>query len=274
MIEIKTVNKGAELVSIKFNGEEIMHDGQSFWNRHAPVLFPIVGKLKDGKTIIDGKVCEMSQHGFARDMDFEKIGDNSYVLKFNEETLKRYPYKFELYISYEVLENKVITRYKVKNIDDKCILFGLGGHPAFKCEYSNGEYYLEFEENENDLEIYQLENGLRKLEPEIKNKFFKDNKILLNKNTFENDALILKNLKSRKVYLKKDDRAELVFEYKRFPYLGIWSKPGAPFVCIEPWFNTTDKVNSTGIFEEKEDIIKLGINEEFESEYNVEFFEN
>ena len=77
MIEIKTVNKGAELVSIKFNGEEKMHDGESFWNRHAPVLFPIVGKLKDGKTIIDGKVCEMGQHGFARDMDFEKIGDNS-----------------------------------------------------------------------------------------------------------------------------------------------------------------------------------------------------
>lgn len=274
MIEIKTINKGAELISIKYNDIEMMHDGESFWNRHAPVLFPIVGKLKDGKSIIDGKVCEMGQHGFARDMDFETIGENSYVLKFNEETLKKYPYKFELYISYEIIENKVVTRYKVINKDTKEIIFGLGGHPAYKCDYSDGEHYLEFEESENDLEIYQLENGLRKLEPENKTKFFKDNKILLNKNTFEDDALILKDLKSRKVYLKNNNGTRLAFEYKGFSYLGIWSKPGAPFVCIEPWFNTTDKVNSTGIFEEKEDIIKLDLNEKFEAEYSVEFFQS
>lgn len=273
MIEIQTVNKGAELVSIKYNGVEKMHDGESFWNRHAPVLFPIVGKLKDGKTIIDNQVCEMGQHGFARDMEFECIGENSYVLKSNEETLKKYPYKFELYISYEIKENKVITRYKVVNKDNKEIIFGLGGHPAYKCEYSTGKYCLEFDQDEKNVEIYQLENGLRKLEPEDKTNFFKENKILLNKNTFEDDALILKNLNSRKVYLKNNNKIELAFEYKGFPYLGIWSKPGAPFICIEPWFNTTDKVDSNGFYAQKEDIIKLGVNKEFESEYSVMFFD-
>ena len=80
MLEIKTTSKGAELVSCKLNGEEKIHDGESFWNRHAPILFPIVGKLKDNQTEIEGKIYKMGQHGFARDMEFKKIGENKYVL--------------------------------------------------------------------------------------------------------------------------------------------------------------------------------------------------
>ena len=91
MLEIETSKKGAELISVKLNGFEKMHDGESFWNRHSPVLFPIVGKLKDGKTSIEGKTYEMGQHGFARDMEFEEIGEHSYVLKSNEETKKKFP---------------------------------------------------------------------------------------------------------------------------------------------------------------------------------------
>ena len=139
MLEIKTVKKGAELVSIKIDGVERMHDGENFWNRHSPVLFPIVGKLKDGKTIIEGKEYQMGQHGFARDMEFEELSNNSYVLKANEETLKKYPYNFELYISYEVTKNKVTTNYKVVNKDSKEMIFGLGGHPAFAGEYTSGK---------------------------------------------------------------------------------------------------------------------------------------
>lgn len=272
MVEIETISKGAELISVKLNGTQKMHDGQTFWNRHAPVLFPIVGKLKDDKTIINGKEYIMTQHGFARDMEFESIGNNSYVLKSNEETLKKFPFKFELYISYEVEGNKVITKYKVINKDNKKILFGLGGHPAFKCEYSIGEYRLEFKEKE-DVEIYQLENGLVKEIPEETNKFIKENKIFLDKNTFKNDAIVIKNIKSRKVYLKTETKDILCFEFKDFPYLGIWSKEDAPFICIEPWFNTADYVNSNNIFEEKEDLIKLEPNQEFNTQYSVEFFE-
>ena len=117
MLKITTVNKGAELVSVIQDDIEKIHDGVNDWNRHAPVLFPIVGKVKDGKTIIDGKECLLGQHGFARDMEFEEIGKHSYVLKSNEETLKKYPYNFELYISYEVHKNVLTTKYKVKNTD-------------------------------------------------------------------------------------------------------------------------------------------------------------
>lgn len=273
MLEIKTVNKGAELVSIKFNGIEKMHDGESFWNRHSPVLFPIVGKLKDNRTSIDGKIYEMSQHGFARDMEFEKVGENSYVLNSNEETLKKFPFKFELHISYKIEENKVITQYEVVNKDKTDMIFGLGGHPAFACEYSSGKYRLEFEDIENEVEIYQLENGLIKDIPEKTNKFIRENRIFLDNKTFENDAIIMKNLTSEKVYLKTETKTILAFNFKDFPYLAIWSKPNAPFVCIEPWFNTADAVSSNGNFEEKENLIELKPNQKFKAEYSVEFFE-
>lgn len=272
MIEIKTVNKGAELVSVKINGIEKMHNGESFWNRHSPVLFPIVGKLKDGKTIIEGNEYEMGQHGFARDMEFEKISENSYLLKSNEETHKKYPYDFELYISYEVVKNKITTKYKVVNKDERTMYFGLGGHPAFACEYSSGKYRLEFEDIEDRLEIYQLEEGLVKTNPEKLSKYFRENRIFLDAKTFENDALIIKNINSDKIYLKTETKTILAFEFKGFPYLGIWSKPEAPFVCIEPWFNTADTVNGSGNFENKENILKLEPNQEFNSEYSVEFF--
>ena len=271
MITIETTSKGAELISVKLNGAEKMHDGATFWNRHAPVLFPIVGKLKDNKTFIDGKEFNMGQHGFARDMEFETLSNNSYVLKSNEETLKKFPFKFELYISYEVKQNKVITKYKIINKDDKQMIFGLGGHPAFKCEYTTGEYRLEFEQKE-DFEIYQLEEGLVKENKEEASKLIKENKLFLDKNTFKNDAIIIKNIKSRKVYLKKENKNILCFEFEDFPYLGIWSKEDAPFVCIEPWFNTADYINSNNIFEEKEDLIELEPNQEFKAQYSVEFF--
>ena len=273
MLKIKTVKKGAELVSVKANDIEKMHDGESFWNRHSPVLFPIVGKLKNGKTIIEGKEYEMGQHGFARDMEFEEIGENSYVLKANEETKTKYPYDFELYISHNVQKNKVITKYKVVNKDSKTMYFGIGGHPAYACEYTSGKYRLEFEDIEDRLEIYQLEDGLLKKNPEKLSKFFRENRIFLDEKTFEKDALIIRNINSSKIYLKTETKTILAFEFKGFPYLGVWSKPGAPFVCIEPWQNHTDDVDSSGNFVDKESILKLEPNEEFEAEYSVEFFE-
>lgn len=269
MIEIITKKQGAELTSIKFNNEEKLHDGINDWKRHAPILFPIVGQLKNGETIIDGNTYKMSQHGFARDSEFEELSINSYVLKYNEQTLEKYPYKFELYISYETTENSVTTKYKIKNVDNKTIFFGLGGHPAFKCNYRNAK--LVFNKNEDRVEVYQLENGLLKLEPENISNFIINNQIKLNKNIFDNDAIIMKNLNSNIVKLIENEKEVLEFDFTDFPYLAIWSKPGANFICIEPWFNTTDKINSNGEFISKENILKLERDKEFECNYTVKF---
>ena len=274
MIEIKTKSKGAELTSIKLNGEEKLHNGEEFWNRHSPILFPIVGKLKENKTEINGKTYEMTQHGFARDLEFEEVGNHQYSLKSNEETMKKFPFNFELNVSYEVQENKVITNYEVINKDDKEMLFGLGGHPAYCLDYTNENYDICFEKYEDEIKVVQLKDGLISNEKIEKEKYINNNRVHLTKNIFENDAIIFKDLVSSKVVVKNNqtNKTILEFDFEGFPYLALWSKKGAPFVCIEPWFNTADKVDSNGIFEEKEDLIELKPKQKFKCKYQVEFF--
>ena len=250
-------------------------NGNIYWKRQAPILFPIVGQLKNSQTQIEGEIYEMSQHGFARDMDFEEISktenEHHYMLKDNEETLKKYPYKFELHVIYEIIGDTLTVTYKVKNIDDKTIYFGLGGHPAFNCDYSNGEYEILFSENENKIEFLKLKNGL--IDTEKAQNILQDNKIYLKEDTFDNDAVIMKNLKSNKVVLQnhKTNKKILEFDFTGFPYLALWSKKGAPFVCIEPWQNTADRIDSTQIYKDKEGIIELPKDKEFECKYSIKF---
>ena len=248
-------------------------------NKHkqSPILFPIVGKLKDNKAIIDDKVCEMGQHGFARDMKFEVVKDEpnekEYVLKANEETLKKYPYLFKLTVKYHVKDDTLTVSYEVENTDTKNIFFGIGAHPAFKCDYSTEKYYLEFEKEENEIGILQLEEGLIS-KARLKEEILDENRIYLTKDLFEKDAIIMQNIQSNKIYLKEVDKEEpdLEFDFTGFPYLAIWSKKGAPFVCIEPWYNTADYKESTGIFEEKQKIIGLNPKEKFKCKYKIKFF--
>ena len=282
MIKIESKKEGGELTSIKKDGKEYLHDGKEFWNRHAPILFPIVGMIKDNKTSVLGKTYEMKQHGFARDMKFEEVfkseNEVRYYLKYNEETLKRYPFKFELNIIYKIdnLENSISTIYEVKNIDDKEIIFGLGAHPAFKCDYSSGDYYLKFEKEREDenIVIKQLTEGLINNKEIDTKSIIKNNIIELKKDIFDKDAIIMTNINSSKIKLinKKENKEVLEFDFTGFPYLAIWSKKGAPFVCIEPWFNTADKIDSNGIFEEKEDLIELKPEKIFRCEYKVKLF--
>lgn len=284
MLEIECSNHGAELTSIKLDGKEMLHQGNSvldkngkpYWGRHAPILFPIVGKLKDNKTIINGATYEMTQHGFARDMDFDLVEKNEnyykYILKSSSETFKKYPFKFELYVEYYIKDNELTTKYTVVNKDEELMSFGLGGHPAFICDYSLGIYELQFEKQEDRIEFYKLQEGLIKETPE--QSILQENKIALTKEIFNKDAIIMKNINSNKVTLfnKQEQKSLLEFDFTGFPYLAIWSKVGAPFVCIEPWQNHTDSVNSNGMFVEKENITKINSGEKFSCEYKVKFF--
>ena len=285
MLKIQSKKLGAELTSIQYNGKEMLFQGAKvldgngniYWKRQAPILFPIVGQLKNSQTQIEREKYEMSQHGFARDMDFEEIlkteSKHHYVLKYNEETLKKYPYKFQLQVIYEILEDTLTVTYKVKNIDDKIIYFGLGGHPAFNCDYSNGEYEIAFSENEDKIEFLKLKNGL--IDTEKAQNILQDNKICLKEDTFDNDAVIMKNIKSNKVVLQNHETNQkiLEFDFTGFPYLALWSKKEAPFVCIEPWQNTADRIDSIQIYKNKENIIKLEKDKEFECKYSIKFFE-
>lgn len=284
-LEIITTPSGAELTSIKYHGEEFLHQGEKvldsngkvYWKRRAPILFPIVGSLKNNTTIINGEKFEMLQHGFARDMKFDmlKISEREhiYVLKYNQETLKMYPFKFELYVSYLIDNNKLIVKYKVKNLDDKTMFFGIGGHPAFAINLKENKYRLEFDEKEENAKFYQLDNGLISYKNNYINKSIMSNEksISIGKDTFTHDAIIMGNLKSKKIRLIENNNTRLVLDFTGFKYLGIWSKKNAPFICIEPWYTTADYTDSNSIFEEKRDNIKLEENEEFECSYSITF---
>ena len=283
-----TSRLGGELLSYKLDGVEKIHQGQEcidaygkvYWKRHFPVLFPIVGKLKQNRTIINGRTYEMSQHGFARDMEFEPITklDNfhSYVLRSNPSTMVKYPFEFSLYITYRTDGNKLTTIYKVVNDGDNNMPFGIGGHPAFKIDMEdllNEEYYLEFEQDEDKIHFLYLVDGLVGTEY-AKNIMIDKRRIKVTKDTFNNDAVIMKGITSNKISLKRrrGNKTLLTMDFEGFPYLGVWSKPGAPFLCIEPWYSTADAVKSTGVFAQKSDILVLAPKKEFECKFTVEFF--
>ena len=255
-------------------------NGKVYWKRHTPVLFPIVGKLKRNQTIINGRTFEIPQHGFARDMEFEPITklDNfhSYVLKSNKYTLARYPFDFELTNTYRQEGNKLIFIYKVINTGVTNMPFGIGGHPAFKIDpddLKRGNYYLEFKEEEDRAHFLYLVDGLVGTEY-AKNKLINNKIIQLDEHTFDNDALIIKGIQNKTISLKnsRTRKTILTMAFEGWPFLGIWSKPGAPFICLEPWQSTADRIHSSNVFVQKPDMIVLAPGQEFEAKFSVEFF--
>ena len=206
MLKIEVSNIGAELISINFEGKEMLHDGKSFWDRQSPILFPMVGKLRDNETIINEEKYTIPQHGFAKDMQFQLIEETKntkvYKTKSNIETLKMYPFDFELYTEYEIEENKLTVKYKVINKDNKDVLFGIGGHPGFKLDMPQEEYYFELEKEEDKVEFMEVDGNYISNLPS-KN-LLENNKIInIKENSFINDAIMMKNLKSKIIIIYK-----------------------------------------------------------------------
>jgi len=278
-IKIKVDSQGAQLqqLILKENNKNYLWHGDSkYWGRRAPVLFPIVGRLKDDEYIYNGQSYQMTQHGFARDNVFKLIEQKesslTYVLEENQTTLEKYPFKFRLEIKYTIEGNSLAVGYKVVNQDQKDMYFSIGAHPAFYWPLADDEekedYYLEFEKEEAAAK-YLLEAGLLNHEKEL---ILDNQKIIeLEAEIFEDDALVFKNLKSEKVALKsRKSEKEIELEFKNFPYLGIWSQSAeAPFICIEPWQGIADSVDSSGKIEEKEGIKKLNSGEEFSCTHTI-----
>ncbi|MBO4816544.1 MAG: aldose 1-epimerase family protein [Clostridia bacterium] len=275
-LKIEVENKGAELMSIKFNNKEMLHNGKEYWDRRAPILFPMVGRLRDDKTIINNKEYSIPQHGFAKDMKFELIQETEntkiYFTRSNLETLKMYPFEFELYVTYEIQGDTLSVKYKVINKDKKDMLFGIGGHPGFKIDSKQEEYYFELEKIENEIEFMEVAGKYISNTPS-KNLLIDGKIIDIKEDSFINDAIMIKNFKSKTITLKQNNNKKILeFDISEFPVLGIWSIPNAPFICIEPWFNTADKVIETGYFKDKEGIKVLKPNEQFNCKFSVRFF--
>lgn len=280
ILDVDINERGAELNSIKSkkDGTEYLWQADpEAWGRHAPVLFPIVGKLKNNEYNLNGRNYKMTQHGFARDLIFEVVHKSDdcaeFSLKYNEGTLKKYPFKFQLNIKFQITKNKIVLCYTVSNIDDKEMLFSIGAHPGFRCPLLKGEkledYYIEFEKNET-LGKSVLKDGLI---DDKKEKFVENENIVpLNKELFKNDAVVLENIKSNSISLKSRASGKSIkVEIPGFPYVGIWSTyEGGDFVCIEPWYGVADSVNSSQDFEDKKGIMKLQKGEKFNCSFKIE----
>ncbi len=279
--ELKIVinSKGAELCSLldkNDQNEYIWQADPAVWAYHAPNLFPIVGGLINNTLFVDGKKYSMNRHGFARNSNFRIIlstpNQAIFGLRYNEETLKSYPYQFEFQVIYQLVGRQLSIGYKVINLDEKDIYFSVGAHPAFNVPINgNGDlndYCLEFD-CEEELISHQLSSS----------GFFNhqtiniptENKVLkLNSSLFLEDALVFKNLKSRTVILKSVNLdKKVILKCHSFNYLGIWSKPNAPFICIEPWLGCADTEGERVDISQKEAILHLKKGHVFEADFSI-----
>jgi galactose mutarotase-like enzyme len=264
---------GAELCSLKdnSNAEYIWGGNPEFWGKHSPILFPIVGTLKNNSYQYNDTEYQLSRHGFAREMNFELIDkrENSatFSLASSDETLKKYPFDFELHLIYTLENTSLKIEYKVINKGNSKMPFSIGAHPAFDLPNNFENYSLEFEKEE-PLEFYLLEDGLIS---NTTDQIQLDKKQLqLNYKLFENDALVFKKLQSKSITILENSKPILKVSYEDFPDLGIWTPPNAPFICIEPWFGYSDTVDTFGNLFEKEGIQVLDSNETFKSRFSIE----
>lgn len=264
---------GAELISLKnSNNKEYIWEGNpEFWGKHSPILFPIVGCLKEDKYSYKGSSFTLLRHGFANKMGFNIVEKSEEKVVFsvtsNKETLENYPFEFELQISYTLVNSRLIIGYKVINTNNFEMPFSIGGHPAFALPNEFDAYELEFEKSEI-LICSQLENDL--ICNETISLPMKENRLPLTYSLFENDALIFKKLESKAITIFENNIPFLKVKFEGFPSLGIWTKQKAPYICIEPWFGYADTMTNSGELSEKEGIQIIGIKEQFHSEYSIE----
>ena len=208
-IKAKIKSFGAELNSLQKiddSLEYIWQGDKEFWARHSPILFPIVGRLKNDSYFYKNQKYNMSQHGFARDKEFEIVEKKDDFIEFklssDEKTLEIYPFSFELYLFYKLERNSLIVSYKVINKSDEKMLFSIGAHPAFNWslekDLKKEDYFLEFEIN-NSKRYFLNELGLVFDSIDLK---FEDKKLFLNEELFKNDALVFNDLNIKNLTFK------------------------------------------------------------------------
>jgi len=278
-IDIKQL--GGEMTSLynkKTNTEILWQGDAEFWNGQAPILFPIVGNLKDNAYLYKGTRYEMGRHGFVRrsnEWSLEKISESKIIatLENTKASLKVYPFPFRLEVTYNLEGKKVTLQHKVTNLGNEALPFSIGGHTAYNilAEGSKHEdYFLEFSETETDKRYFLNNKGLitGKTTPVLKN----TNQLTITENLFNEDALVFKHLKSNTIGLQGPKGKLLSVSFEDFPFIGIWAAPKAPFVCIEPWIGHADTIDSSQDLFDKEGSVSLKAAKEFEAKYSIEVY--
>lgn len=280
-IQVTIAIKGAELRSVKskITDLEYLWDGDpKFWPKYSPVLFPVIGAMKDSKYIFENKEYELPRHGFARDHDFvvERISDGEvlFTLSNSAGTFSVYPFEFTLGLRYQITGSTVSCTYEVSNPGQKDLLFSVGGHPAFAVPLTPDtvyeDYYLDFTQDEA-LIYHKIEDD--SISDETITLPLDNGKLTLKHDLFYQDALVFKNLKSDAILLRNTKNQHgLHFRFSNFPFFGIWAAKDADFVCLEPWCGIADSVNHNQQLTEKEGIISLSPGLDWKNTWEVEVF--
>lgn len=255
---------GAELIFLgKKSGPNVLWSKQTdHWNRVAPNLFPIVGRLVNDSYTFKGESYPLTQHGFARDKQFEVVEqtENSVRLHLisDTESMDVYPFSFVFDVHYSLTENGIRISYETQNTGTETMFYSVGGHPAFQLEEPLENYYLEFD-SDIQLEREELSGSYFSGETIY---YGVSNQLGLSDELFENDAFVMKDLVFHSVSLKNTHGKTLVqMNCNSWTALGIWTKKDAPFLCIEPWWGWADDFNSNGKLEEKAGIRRLNSGE-------------
>lgn len=270
---------GAELQSIfdKKKQLELLWQGDAaYWARRAPVLFPIVGRLVNDTLKYRQNTYPMKQHGFARDLDFDVIYAEDNQLEFRllstEAIKKQYPFDFEFIIAYLLMENVLTINYVVRNMGNEILPFSVGGHPAFNWPLIPGK-----DKQAHSIEstcdamahMYQLNGGL--LKPDKIPSPVKNQRFQLKDELFEHDAMIFDGIVNREVTYNADDEYQIKIKFADFPQFGLWTKPGAPFICLEPWYGFASPEDFDDDIRKKPGIMLLPENSEVQLAYSMEF---
>ena len=280
LLEVVVMDQGAELCSIRDlvrETELLWQADPAVWPRHAPVLFPVVGRLKGDSYVFEGQRYALPQHGFARDLDFELVDQGPTHLTFrledNEHTRPRYPFSFVLDLTYRLEEGQLVVDHHLQNRGENPLWFSLGAHPGFRCpidpeKESYADYDLVFEQPETQA-TWRLSGGLFDGRTE---QILENQRILpVTHQLFEQDALVFEGLNSAWVGIRSRLSGYGVRMYSPgWPFYGIWAKPNGDFVCLEPWFGHADHTTVSGELTEKPGILSVEAGASWEASYRVE----
>jgi galactose mutarotase-like enzyme len=265
-LKIAVSNTGAELKSLfsKKTGTEYLWQGDPFWwGSSAPVLFPVIGALKDGS---------LPKHGFVRQAYFYSRNEqNKLIFEYVDNPLTRtvYPYAFTFSVAFSLVDNVLTIENRVTNNSETDLYFSVGAHEAYACGGDFDDYFIEFEKEET-LESLAVNTKTGLLSGTAYPVKLEGGHLLpLAHGLFENDALIFKNIKNKRLFVKSKKSNGFIEVAYDAPNLGIWTKPGAPYICIEPWWGLPDYDDSEGGLPNKDGIVKLGKGKEFISNHSI-----
>ena len=280
-LSARFVKMGAELKSLVEHAtgtEYIWQSDPQWWTGAAPILFPIVGGLKNDQYRFEGRTCSMPSHGIVRKKEWTFVGSDAAGATFetasSEETREMYPFDFRLRVCYRLGDSSLAIRYEVANTGKGKMYFSIGSHPAFNLPFAGGcpeHYYFHFSEPE-DMERYFFKDGmhLNETEPIFNN----SRQIFMTRTLFDRGAIIFKNPRSKAVTIVNSRNTRRIrVRTDGVPYLALWAPPGAPLACVEPWHGIPDNIDTDGEFKTKEGIMALDAGATWTTGYTIDILD-